>query len=118
MDGKETEMINKAPESFVAKVQAAIVENDPEGVVRDLDELTLQKTAYYIFFTFQDSQAPGGVAFPDDHNVAEIFDIIKFVSSFEAPCGHQAYKQVTTGPLLLGRSIIACGERACNNYIY
>jgi hypothetical protein len=123
-------MITKAPEAFVAKVQAAIVEHDPDEVV---DELALQKAAYYIHcgmgcaafeeHTCITKEREGWCydvksVFPDDGNVFEIYEIIKFVASFQAPCGHQAYKQATASALYPSRHIIACGEHTCNNYVH
>lgn len=94
-------------EEYVSKVQTAILAHDPNEA-DTLDELALQRAAYYIYFNFAD-------AFPDDGNVYNIYDIVKFTSPFRAPCGHQAYKQVTTSPRE-SRSVIACGHSLCNNY--
>src|SRR5882757_3186758 len=99
-------MQTQAPIEFIDKIRAAIISWDPTEV-ESIDELAVQKAAYYIAF---------GSGHEDQlHNITDgyvygIYDIIKFVEPFQASCGHQAYKQVIMA--------IACGEMNCNNYIH
>jgi hypothetical protein len=70
---------SKAPESFVAKVQAAVLAYDPQEIAT-FDELAAKKAAYYIYF---------GAGIEDQlHNVTDdyiynVYDVIKFVSSYK-----------------------------------
>jgi hypothetical protein len=71
-------MLNQAPEEFVQQIKKAILAWDPMEV-DTYDELACRKAAYYIKFGYVDGERRPIT----DGDVYYIYDVIKFVGSYE-----------------------------------